>query len=99
MLELLYDKTNNEVRGWCADSEQFGNFRPKRNEELIFLDIELKDIPAGKKYKFVKGKLIPTRLPEPEPEDLRLKVKELEAKVADYEQLKSRLDSLEKVRR
>ena len=37
-VEFLVDKTG-EVRGWCSDSKQFGNFKPKENQEVIQLDV------------------------------------------------------------
>ncbi len=38
MLEVLYDKDTKEVRGWCADSKQFGNFTAKKGQEVVILD-------------------------------------------------------------
>ncbi len=41
MLEVLYDTATNEVRGWCADSEQFGNFPIKDGQDIVILDCGL----------------------------------------------------------
>jgi len=38
MLEVLYDKATNEVRGWCADPTQFGNFPAGKGKAVVILD-------------------------------------------------------------
>lgn len=38
MLEILYDTTTNQVRGWCKDPNQFGNFTPKPEETVVVWD-------------------------------------------------------------
>lgn len=50
MLEILYDTTNNEVRGWCADEAKFGNFQPKVNEVVVIWDIELPNYDSEQFY-------------------------------------------------
>ncbi len=37
MLEVLYDKDTKEVRGWCADPKQFGNFPVKEEQDIVIL--------------------------------------------------------------
>ena len=39
MLEILYDIGKKEVRGWCADENQFGNFKPTPEQEVVIWDI------------------------------------------------------------
>lgn len=41
MLEIVYDKDTKEVRAWCADSKEFGNFRPKEGQEVVIWDIPI----------------------------------------------------------
>ena len=41
MLEVLYDTTNNRVKGWCANSNQFGNFQPKPEQAIVVLDVPI----------------------------------------------------------
>ena len=38
MLEVLYDTATKEVRGWCADPKQFGNFPVKKGQGIVILD-------------------------------------------------------------
>ena len=40
MLEVLYDTATKEVRGWCADPDQFGNFTSSPDEEVVILPID-----------------------------------------------------------
>ena len=37
MLEVLYDKLTKEVRGWCADPKQFGNFTARKGQAVVIL--------------------------------------------------------------
>ena len=41
MLEVLYDIAAKEVRGWCADPKQFGNFPAKEGQAIVILDCGL----------------------------------------------------------
>lgn len=41
MLEILYDTDTKRVRGWCADPDEFGNFEPKPNQEVVIWDIPI----------------------------------------------------------
>ncbi len=43
MLKVLYDKATMEVRGWCADSKQFGNFPVKKGQAIVILDSGIPD--------------------------------------------------------
>lgn len=58
MLEVIYDTTNNEVRGWCADEKQFGNFQPKPNEAVVILPIGLPDYDSDQFYVDLKKQTI-----------------------------------------
>ncbi len=41
MLEVLYYKSTKEVRGWCADPKQFGNFTAKKGQGVVILDCDI----------------------------------------------------------
>ena len=41
MIEVLYDTDTKEVRGWCADPKQFGNFTAKKEQRIVILDCEI----------------------------------------------------------
>lgn len=41
MLEVLYDVETMEVRGWCGDESDFGNFNPNGNQAVVILDIDI----------------------------------------------------------
>ncbi len=38
MLEVLYDTATKEVRGWCGDSTQFGNFPVGKGQAIVILE-------------------------------------------------------------
>lgn len=90
MLEVLYDTTNNEVRGWCADPDQFDNFKPKEGQEVVILPVDVADIPESDDYwvDLTNKKLLgnpdyvppETFNPKDEIDDLKARVKELEKK-------------------
>ena len=46
MLEVLYDKATKEVRGWCADPLQFGNFPPGKGKTVVILDCDIPTIES-----------------------------------------------------
>ena len=41
MLEVLYDEATKEVRGWCGDPNEFGNFKPKAGQAVVVLPIDI----------------------------------------------------------
>lgn len=87
MLEVLYDVETKEVRGWCADEKQFGNFRPKHSQKVAILPIELPNYDSLQFYidlgvMTIQGEPITT----PKPRDLTQEINEL----------KDRIDKLEK---
>ncbi len=46
MLEVLYDKATKEVRGWCGDSSEFGNFPPGKGKAVVILDCDIPTIES-----------------------------------------------------
>jgi len=46
MLEVLYDKVTKEVRGWCADPAEFGNFTAKKGQTVVVLDCGIPTIES-----------------------------------------------------
>lgn len=40
MLEVLYDVATREVRAWCGDERQFGNFKPKEGQAVVVLPVD-----------------------------------------------------------
>ena len=46
MLEVLYDTATMNVRGWCADPTQFGNFPSRKGQTVVILDCDIPTIES-----------------------------------------------------
>ncbi len=46
MLEVLYDTATKEVRGWCADPSEFGNFPFQKGKAVVILDCDIPTIES-----------------------------------------------------
>lgn len=49
-LEVLYDTGSGEVRAWCGDPEERGNFKPKEGQAVVILPIDVANIIPGEDY-------------------------------------------------
>lgn len=50
MLEVLYFTVTKKVKAWCADPDQFGNFKPKPKEAIVILPINPPDYDSDQFY-------------------------------------------------
>ena len=49
MLEVLYDTATKEVRGWCSDPDEFGNFpvgQKREDKAVVILDCDLPTVES-----------------------------------------------------
>ena len=86
MLEILYDTTNNRIRGWCGDSNQFGNFYPKPNQAVVVWDVPIPPKADWYEVDLVNETVIPN--PDYKPKKKRNLEKEID-------EVNSRLGKLE----
>ncbi len=83
MLEVLYDKATKEVRGWCADPTQFGNFPTGKGKTVVILDC---DIPAVESDVYTVDLVAQEVVGNPDyvpvtPRDLNAEIDELRAEI------------------
>lgn len=72
MLEVLYDTASNEVRGWCADPNQFGNFKLLPNYAIAILPISPPDYDSLTFYVDLANQTISGTPTPPNPDELRV---------------------------
>lgn len=100
MLEVRYNTDTKELTAWCGDSEQFGNLdRGRDNEAIVILDIP---IPTKPIQALLFDEATQTLIDNPDyvgPEPSRdplVEIDKINAKIADYDTLKARVETLEK---
>ena len=87
MLEILYDTAMEEVRAWCGDPNQFGNFNPKPEQAVVIFPID----PPSFESDWYKVDLVNEQIvgnPDyvlVEPFDVRAEIDEIKAILADHE--------------
>jgi len=99
MLEVRYNTETKEITGWWGS--RFGNHKIKlknrTNEAIATLDIDVPNKPLEAwLFEDATQSLIPNpSYVEPVARDLAEEVDEIKAKIADYGDLKARIESLE----
>ncbi len=85
MLEVLYDKATKEVRGWCADPTEFGNFPSRKGQTVVILDC---DIPTIESDVYTVDLVVQKVVGNPDyvpiaPRDLYAEMDELRAEIRE----------------
>lgn len=70
-LEVMYDTGTLEVRAWCGDPTQFGNFNPGAGQAVVVFPMDVADIPQGSDYMVdLEAEIVyPTTFPSPNSEN------------------------------
>ncbi len=98
MLEILYEVATKEVRAWNGDMFVKGNLKPREGQEVVIFDIDPPDFESDIYYVDLLNKQIignPNYIEPQPPRDLAAEVDEIKAKIADYDNLKAKVEKLE----
>jgi len=96
MLKIRYNTKTKLLSGWEDDSTKFDALEARKGEETTLLAIQKPDADDYEYYIY-DGELMSSSKQPPTPRrDLATEIDKINAKIADYDELKAKVEVLEK---